>query len=145
MPLAPSSSPVRRGLTVALLLGVAAAAPLAAQSDSTAASVSAYTAAQAARGQASYRTACAGCHAVTQFADPAFRRAWRGRTAWDLFEQLRTTMPNDNPGRLRRDAYADIVAYLFQLNGVPAGPTELGSQPEALRRVVFQPPPEPGP
>ncbi|MGH7699656.1 MAG: c-type cytochrome, partial [Gemmatimonadales bacterium] len=77
-----------------------------------------FTAAQAERGGAVFAEACAGCHAPSQFTG-AFHRAWAER-AGDLAELIRTTMPYDSPGRLSREQYADIVAYLFRLNGVPA-------------------------
>lgn len=95
--------------------------------------------AQADRGDAVFRRVCAQCHVVSQFSAEAFRGAWRGRSAWEIFELIRTTMPQDNPGRLRRQEYADLVAYLFRLNGVPAGDTELAPDTAALRRVLFNP------
>jgi hypothetical protein len=46
-----------------------------------------------------------------------------------------STMPNDNPGKLSRDQYADIVAYLLQLNGMPAGPRPLRPDPRQLEQI----------
>jgi hypothetical protein len=34
-------------------------------------------------------------------------------------------MPQDNPGSLKRKEYVDVVAYLFRLNGLPAGDAEM--------------------
>ncbi len=136
---------LRRFIPLLLVLACAAGRPAAAQTDSAAAppAASAYTTDQAARGRDVFRRVCGNCHVASLFTGPAFRRAWAGRAAFELFEQIRTTMPVDNPGRLPRQEYADVVAYLFSLNGVPAGPVELGTEPEALRRVLIQPAADP--
>jgi hypothetical protein len=44
-------------------------------------------------------------------------------------------MPQDNPGGLRRQEYADVLAYLFELNGLPAGDTALPADDCGLRRI----------
>jgi mono/diheme cytochrome c family protein len=134
-------TPRRRPALFAALL-VAAAPPLAAQSGEGT-QTGGYTEHQASRGAEVFRRYCAQCHVAGQFATAAFRRAWTGLTAYELFEQIRTTMPNDNPGRLPRRDYADLVAYVFKLNGVVAGAAELAPAPDSLRRVRFTPPPEP--
>lgn len=98
----------------------------------------AYTAAQARSGEAVFRGVCAQCHALAQFRDSSFFRAWEGREARDLFESIRTRMPLDNPGQLRRDEYAAVLAFLFELNGFPAGDSTLGTSDAALRRVRIE-------
>lgn len=111
---------------------------LSAQSTTTAPPPSprgAYTEAQAARGEATYRANCTSCHATSAYVGEAFVRAWDGRTAYDIFELIRTTMPNDNPGRLSREQYADVVAYLFKLNRLPAGERPLPTDDEGLKQV----------
>src|SRR5690606_27216563 len=57
-----------------------------------------YTAAQATRGEAQFKQNCAACHTTGEFSSVAFRRAWSGRTIYDLFEMVRTLMPYDSPG-----------------------------------------------
>ena len=44
-------------------------------------------------------------------------------------------MPSDNPGRLSRGQYTDIVAYLLQQNGMPAGPRRLSADPKQLELI----------
>jgi len=44
-------------------------------------------------------------------------------------------MPDDKPGRLSRTQYADIVSYLLQLNGMPAGSEPLTADPKLLQRI----------
>jgi S-disulfanyl-L-cysteine oxidoreductase SoxD len=53
----------------------------------------------------------------------------------DLFDYLSITMPDDKPGRLSPAQYTDIVAYLLQLNGMPAGPNSLSSDPKRLEQI----------
>lgn len=98
----------------------------------------AYTEAQAARGEATYRANCTSCHATSAYTGDAFVHAWDTRTAFDLFELIRTTMPIDNPGRLSREQYADIVAYLFKLNRLPAGDRPLPADDDGLKQVRIE-------
>ena len=55
----------------------------------------------------------------------------------DLFERTRTRMPSDRPGSLRADTYADIMAFIAQKNGFPAGSTELGTDVEVLKQILI--------
>jgi mono/diheme cytochrome c family protein len=97
-----------------------------------------YTAAQAARGEDRFRGVCAHCHGIRQFTEPGLFRAWNGRPLRDLFEMVRTLMPDDNPGGLERRAYADVMAYLLRMNGYPAGAAELLADDAALRRIRIE-------
>ncbi len=105
----------------------------------------AYTEAQAARGESTYRANCTSCHTTSGFVGDAFVQAWDGRTAFDLFELIRTTMPIDNPGRLSREQYADIVAYMFKLNRLPSGDRPLPADDEGLKQVRIDAKPAPAP
>ena len=49
-----------------------------------------------------------------------FLRRWQGRTAGDLFDKTRTTMPTGAPASLSQQQYLDITAYLLQVNGIVA-------------------------
>lgn len=102
-----------------------------------------YSNRQARRGQNTYRKNCTACHNTAAYSGVGFRRVWSGRSVFELWEQIRTTMPNDGPGRLRPEEYADIVAYLLKLNGFPAGPDELPADAEVLRRLHIIPSPKP--
>ena len=95
----------------------------------------AYTTAQAARGEKAYRISCNSCHAPSAYTGESFTQLWVGRSAYDLVSLLRRTMPNDDPGRLPKQQYVDIVAYLFRLNGYPPGARALSSEDAMLRRV----------
>lgn len=95
----------------------------------------AFTEAQARKGEEVYRRYCIECHTPAAYVGAAFRNAWTGRTVFDLFELIRTTMPNDRPGKLGRGQYAEIVAYLLHLNGLPAGEKKLPSNEDGLKQI----------
>lgn len=96
-----------------------------------------YSEAQAKRGGEVRAKECAACHGASEWAG-SFLRGWSGRSANDLFEQIRSTMPMDGPGRLSRQQYADIIAYIFSINDLPPGSKELPSTAEGLRRVLIE-------
>jgi S-disulfanyl-L-cysteine oxidoreductase SoxD len=121
-----------------LTLVAATASAQNAPAASAPASHGAYTEAQATRGEATYRANCSSCHTTSAHTGDTFFRAWETRTAFDLFELIRTTMPNDNPGRLSRQEYADIVAYMFKLNRFPPGERPLPTDDEGLKQVRIE-------
>ena len=84
-----------------------------------------YSHEQAERGQRLFSEACMVCHQAEEFADSGYMDGWSGMSVNNLVEFIRSTMPEDNPGRLKRKEYIDIVAFLFQQNGLPAGGTEM--------------------
>lgn len=120
-------------LTLALLV---AAAPLAAQSsDTTRAATGTYTEDQAARGDTAFKKHCLSCHSPTFHADEQFRMNWFGRSVYDLFKVLKTTMPEDNIGGLSDDDYTRVIAYILKLNGFAAGADSLRADSTAMRRI----------
>jgi mono/diheme cytochrome c family protein len=84
-----------------------------------------FTAAQAERGAKTFQTVCQQCHQPDEFGDGAYMDGWSGQLASDMIEQIRSTMPQDNPGSLKRKDYVDVAAYLFQLNALPTGDAEM--------------------
>jgi plastocyanin/cytochrome c553 len=82
-------------------------------------------------GKAAYLASCAVCHGenlggrerAPALAGRAFGTAWAARTAWDLFQRVRTTMPQSAPGSLSDDNYAAIIAYILNANGHPGDVT----------------------
>ena len=137
---------MRSQLLSALCVGILAPIAALAQ-DSTAAPAGrsiwkgVYTDAQATRGEAEQQNNCAACHGTEKYSGEAFTTGWVGRTAFDLFDQIKTTMPDDNPGGLSVQQYTDVVAYIFKINGFPAGADSLSSDPEALRQIKIEPKP----
>jgi mono/diheme cytochrome c family protein len=103
----------------------------------------AYSAPQARDGEVVFKRICAQCHAAVQFSDVNFQKSWSGRTARDLFDLIRTQMPQDNPGSLSRMEYAAVLAYIFELSGFPPGDAALPTDTAVLRRVRIERKPTP--
>lgn len=96
-----------------------------------------YTGEQAERGEATFRASCGNCHGIAQFSGADFRKTWTGRTVFELYDQLRSTMPLDNPGGFSAEEYASVVAYLLKLNRYPVGVSNLPVTDSGLKRVRF--------
>lgn len=105
-----------------------------------------YTEEQATRGGEIYLKDCSGCHGEdlmgkdesTPLAGPLFLSNWDGLTVGDLYDRVRVSMPQDNPGKLSRQETADVLAYVFQVNQFPAGESELARQTEMLKDIKFE-------
>lgn len=97
-----------------------------------------FTEEQATKGDSEHQANCSACHGTENYVGEAFTKNWVGRTAFDLFDQLKTTMPEDNPGGLSAQQYTDIIAYIFKINGLPAGTAALPADPEALRLIKIE-------
>ena len=105
-----------------------------------------YTDEQAKRGEPMYQKECAACHGATlnggESAPPltggAFLANWNGLTMGDLFDRIRKTMPQSNPGRLTRQQDADILAFMLSANKFPSGKADLYRQSEMLREIRFE-------
>ena len=110
------------------------------ESDSTIVAI--YTDDQAERGALVYEKSCGICHQPEQFKGAVFMDAWGGQPVDALYTLIRTTMPYDNPSRLSRRQYAEILAYIFKLNGMPAGETKLPSNIRKLKKITIEPLPE---
>jgi hypothetical protein len=104
-----------------------------------------YTLAQAKRG-ALKSGLCTSCHGDSfegqqgpELAGKAFMEEWNGRTVGDLFDLMRLTMPDDAPGSLAREEYADLLAYILAANKYPSGNTEIGIDAGPLKLIRIEP------
>ncbi len=105
-----------------------------------------YSEEQANRGSAIYAKECASCHgteltggeSAPALVGDAFLSNWNGTTAGDLFERIRKSMPQDDPGRLSRQKDADVLAFMFSANKFPAGKTDLARETEALNQIKLE-------
>jgi mono/diheme cytochrome c family protein len=115
-----------------------------------------YTADQAARGRLLYNRECAYCHQIDQNRSPLgfslalapklLQRATQYGQAlfpsvFYLYKRLET-MPADDADRISPRERTDITAFLLQINGLPAGDTELPPVKTAMKAMVL--PSEPG-
>ncbi len=105
-----------------------------------------YTEDQAKRGQPIYVRECGSCHSADltggesapPLAGGQFMSNWDGLAASELFKRMKDSMPQNKPGSLSGQENADILAYMFQVNGFPAGKQELARQPEALASIMLE-------
>lgn len=122
----------REWLMMALTGAVACLAlPMVARAVSKGAEVD-YTASQVVNGKGLYAQNCASCHGaeLEGQAGPAlsgqrFAVAWLNgqKTAGDLDQKIRKTMPMDKPGGLTDAQFSAIIAYLYQRNGFHSNET----------------------
>ena len=87
-----------------------------------------YTTAQAERGKATFLVTCQRCHNADLSGDrgPAlkgerFMTTWGGGSVKRLFEKIRDTMPPFATSTLDDATKLDIVTFILQTNGFPAG------------------------
>jgi mono/diheme cytochrome c family protein len=105
-----------------------------------------FTAEQASRGQARYRELCASCHgdaleggeSAPPLAGGEFLANWNTLTVGDLFDRTRSTMPQNKPGSLSREASAEIMAYLLSANQFPEGKEALPQASEVLKEIRIE-------
>ena len=94
-----------------------------------------FTNQQASRGDGLFRYNCVSCHASSEFSGASFERRWRNQAVGDIYEFVLYSMPDDNPGGLPEQTYADIVAYMLQMNDFPAGDSELPTSLDMLMQM----------
>jgi S-disulfanyl-L-cysteine oxidoreductase SoxD len=131
---------------ILLAAATLAAATLYAQGQTTNDGVG--TAEQVKRGSDSYGMQCAACHdaqlagsgTAPALAGTDFSANWKDETVGALFERIRATMPADNPGSLKRDQVADLVAFILNFNKYPTSQKELSSESEALKGIKITAP-----
>lgn len=102
-----------------------------------------YTADQAIRGQALYESNCSVCHGAMlgggdmapSLSGSEFLGRWNSQAASDLFDRIHSTMPPDDPGSIGSASTADIEAYIFSQNQLPAGSTELPGDQQLQQQI----------
>jgi mono/diheme cytochrome c family protein len=119
---------------------VLCAMPLPAQTstDSTTTRSGVYTWQQARRGSDIYAGNCRGCHTVDSHTGAAFNATWNHRPLSALFQYMTERMPKNDPGSLAPREYADVLAYVLKMNGVPAGAVELPADSVRLKAIRIE-------
>jgi len=91
-----------------------------------------YTPGQAANGAKAYQKACAGCHGpklqggmAPALVGKIFWLTYGGKKVSTLWSNVHTQMPMSAPGSVSVKNSVDIMAFLFEKNGVLAGSTPL--------------------
>ena len=95
-----------------------------------------YSQAQAARGEQTYMSTCVSCHPPATYKGAVFLN-WQGRSMGELLDFLQEKMPKNDPGSLSAKEYAQVMAFLLRLNGMPAGKADLPSDIGALNKITI--------
>ena len=95
-------------------------------------------AAQVATGENVFKIRCLECHGTSDFTKPDFARAWDDRPLFELYEHIRSTMPDDKPGTLLPQEYLDVTLYIYKLNGAEEGPGEIKPDSIAMKAIKFK-------
>lgn len=133
MPIMPHS---RLASVLAAVVAVAAMFATPARAQESAPQDSAAPAAkQVALGEQWFRAVCFECHASGGLSNADFRLKWGGRSAFELFESVRSTMPESAPGSLTQGTYLAVVAYLMRTNGMPVGTSALPADSAGLAMI----------
>jgi mono/diheme cytochrome c family protein len=135
-------------LLVILAMNVAAQSP-----PSTSRSVweGAYSDAQARRGEAVYTAECSTCHGEDlsgqqgRLIGDRFMRDWSEDNLNSLFRRTKAVMPRRAPGSLTDAQYFDVVAYILQQNGFPAGSQDLNAEAAPGIQLIGKDGPQPVP
>ena len=134
--------------TTGLLTAVAIALaqePAAPASDATDVSTGVYTEEQAAVGAEVFLANCSGCHGAELEGGFGPQLApigehWHGSSLGALYAFVSSAMPFSAPGSLEPQQYADVLAFVLQQNGYPAGEEPLAPDEEALEAFVLDVP-----
>lgn len=105
-----------------------------------------YTAEQARRGEKLAVEHCVACHgerltggeSAPALAGDVFNANWDGLMLADLFDRMRSSMPQDQPGSLSRQQNADMLAYMLSIGTFPAGDTALAPEAGILAHIRFE-------
>lgn len=98
-----------------------------------------FTSAQASRGREQFELTCRACHTVAEHTGAKFGAKWTGTTLNELFELISNVMPEGDPGSLKPEQYASIVAFFLKESGYPEGQKELPSEVDALKKIRVDP------
>ena len=86
---------------------------------------------------------CSACHGADLKGDLAptlqgndFIGHWYDAKLSELVTKITQTMPATAPGSLKPEEYADVIAYVLQINGFPAGTETLKVDPVAALDTV---------
>jgi hypothetical protein len=100
-----------------------------------------FTKSQADRGAITFEMRCVACHTDPKFG-PSVIDKWDGEPVSELFIFVSGAMPEDSPGSMRPEQYAEVLASFFNLRGLPAGETDLATDVEALKNIRIEKPVE---
>ena len=125
-------------MSVVIAASSMAIAAVAAQAPTKTTNDGVYTAAQAERGKKVFEAKCTGCHEPSRFTGESFYESFNNKPMKEIWDIASGTMPEDNPGSLKQQEYADILAYFLQLNEFKPGDAELQGDPAAMAAIKVE-------
>ena len=105
-----------------------------------------YTEAQAVAGGALYLRSCVECHGITlaggeagpALVGGAFWEQWQDQSLAAFYQITASTMPVNNPNGFSPKQYTDLLAFMLQQNGLPAGENPLSDSVGDLVAITMQ-------
>jgi mono/diheme cytochrome c family protein len=94
---------------------------------------------QASRGADVYAGYCKSCHTAQTHTGATFSAHWKGRPLSDLYVFIRDRMPKNEPASLSAEEYVDVLAYVLQMNRMPAGLKDLPPDSTLLSAIRIAP------
>ena len=97
-----------------------------------------YTVEQAAKGRDVYRRICSECHSTGEapaIVGTSFIRRWFDDGLDIPLTKMRRTMPDDAPGTLPEESYLDVLSYMLEAAGLPAGAEPLTADLDRLAAI----------
>lgn len=94
-----------------------------------------FTKAQAEKGKTVYEKNCAQCHVTDFYVDKL--KAFNQAPLSDFFYLVSDTMPQDRPGALYPEEYANAFAYIFSALGYPAGEKALNPEDGSMDEILI--------
>jgi mono/diheme cytochrome c family protein len=101
-----------------------------------------YSVAQAERGEQRFKQSCSACHTPRDFAEGALADRWSGQTLGDVYDFVSNVMPENDPGGLKPQEYADVLAFILRANAYPAGADDMPAGKDALKKYAIVPNPK---
>jgi mono/diheme cytochrome c family protein len=101
-----------------------------------------YSVRQAERGEALFKRSCTGCHAATDFAGGMVASHWEGGSVGDIYDVIANYMPANDPGSLKPQDAADVIAFFLHMDGYPVGYDDLPGDLATLSKIGIVPNPK---
>ena len=133
---------IRSAVVAAAFIAISmpGSAPLIAQDAAASVADGVFTSDQAERGKKQFQQTCAACHSVSEHTGKNFESKWSGSTVGDVFDLVSNTMPESDPGGLKPDEYASILAFFLSESGYKQGDKELPPDLESLKKIRIEAP-----
>ena len=133
---------MHRGFAFAAILFATAAAGMAYAADASGIS---YSADQAQQGKAVFARRCVSCHGEDMtggvgggppLTGDYFFGLWGKQPLSAVYSFIKSSMPEDNPGSLPDSQVTQVLAYILQFNGFPAGKADMAVGAEQVQGTL---------